>query len=150
MVNVLFVCHGNICRSPMAEFLFKDMVERRGLAEGFHIESAATTTDEIGNAPHEGTRRILAREGISCGGKRARQITRDDYDRFDVIVGMDDANMRSMQRAFGGDPAGKLHKMMEFAGSERDVADPWYTGDFEVTFRDISDGCTGLLGWLGR
>lgn len=150
MVNVLFVCHGNICRSPMAEFLFKDMVERRGIAEDFHIESAATTTDEIGNRPHEGTRRILASEGIGCDGKRARQIARDDYDRFDVIVGMDDANMRSMQRAFGGDPAGKLHKMMEFAGSERDVADPWYTGDFEVTFRDISDGCTGLLGWLGR
>ncbi len=149
MTGVLFVCHGNICRSPMAEFLFKDLVARRGLAERFHIESAATTTDEIGNAPHAGTRAILAREGVSCEGKRARQITRDDYERFDVIIGMDDANMRSMQRAFGGDPAGKLHKMMEFAGSERDVADPWYTGDFEATFRDVSDGCEGLLSWLG-
>ena len=149
MTGVLFVCHGNICRSPMAEFLFKDLVARRGLAERFHIESAATTTDVIGNAPHAGTCAILAREGVSCEGKRARQITRDDYERFDVIIGMDDANMRSMQRAFGGDPAGKLHKMMEFAGSERDVADPWYTGDFEATFRDVSDGCEGLLSWLG-
>ena len=149
MTGVLFVCHGNICRSPMAEFLFKDLVARRGLAERFHNESAATTTDEIGNAPHAGTCAILAREGVSCEGKRARQITRDDYERFDVIIGMDDANMRSMQRAFGGDPAGKLHKMMEFAGSERDVADPWYTGDFEATFRDVSDGCEGLLSWLG-
>ena len=149
MTGVLFVCHGNICRSPMAEFLFKDLVARRGLAERFHIESAATTTDEIGNAPHAGTCAILAREGVSCEGKRARQITRDDYERFDVIIGMDDANMRSMQRAFGGDPAGTLHKMMEFAGSERDVADPWYTGDFEATFRDVSDGCEGLLSWLG-
>ena len=149
MTGVLFVCHGNICRSPMAEFLFKDLVARRGLAERFHIESAATTTDEIGNAPHAGTCAILAREGVSCEGKRARQITRDDDERFDVIIGMEDANMRSMQRAFGGDPAGKLHKMMEFAGSERDVADPWYTGDFEATFRDVSDGCEGLLSWLG-
>lgn len=149
MTSVLFVCHGNICRSPMAEFLFKDMVERRGLSELFHIESAATTTDEIGNPPHSGTRKILAREGISCDGKRARQITRADYGDFDVIIGMDDANMRSMERIFGGDEDGKLHKMMEFAGSYKDVADPWYTGDFEETYRDISDGCTGLLGWLG-
>lgn len=133
----------------MAEFLFKDMVERRGLSELFHIESAATTTDEIGNPPHSGTRKILAREGISCDGKRARQITRADYGDFDVIIGMDDANMRSMERIFGGDEDGKLHKMMEFAGSYKDVADPWYTGDFEETYRDISDGCTGLLGWLG-
>jgi Protein-tyrosine-phosphatase len=147
--RVLFVCHGNICRSPMAEFVLKDMVERRGLADRFHIESAATTTDEIGNPVHPGTRRILAREGISCEGKTARQIAKADYDAFDVIIGMDDANMRSMERRFGGDPAGKLHKMMEFAGTDRDVADPWYTGDFETTYDDVRAGCTGLMGWLG-
>ncbi len=133
----------------MAEFVLKDMVERRGLADRFHIESAATTTDEIGNPVHPGTRRILAREGISCEGKTARQIAKADYDAFDVIIGMDDANMRSMERRFGGDPAGKLHKMMEFAGTDRDVADPWYTGDFETTYDDVRAGCTGLMGWLG-
>lgn len=148
VVRILFVCHGNICRSPMAEFVLKNMVEQRGSSDRFHIESAATTTDEIGNPVHHGTRRILAREGISCEGKTARQITKADYDAYDVIIGMDEANMRSMERRFGGDPAGKLYKMMEFAGSDRDVADPWYTGDFDRTFEDITDGCVGLLSWL--
>lgn len=149
IISVLFVCHGNICRSPMAEFVLKDMVAKRGMADRFHIESAATTTDEIGNPVHSGTRRILSREGIDCAGKTARQITAADYDAFDVIVGMDEANMRDMERRFGGDTAHKLHKMMEFAGTHRDVADPWFTGDFETTYDDVVAGCTGLLGWLG-
>ena len=148
-VRILFVCHGNICRSPMAEFVLRDMVRKRGSEDGFHIESAATTDEEVGNPVHHGTVRRLAREGISCDGKHARRITRADYGAFDVIIGMDEENMRDMMRAWSHDPEGKVHKMMEFAGMDRDVADPWYTGDFEATFDDIHDGCVGLLGWLG-
>ena len=131
--RILFVCHGNICRSTMAEFVLKDMVARRGLADEFEIESAATSTEEIGGFEK----------------KRARQLRRTDYDAFDLIIGMDEANMRNMDRMLGGDPAGKLHKMLEFAGSTRDVADPWYTGDFDTTYEDVCDGCRGLLGHLG-
>lgn len=148
--RILFVCHGNICRSTMAEFVLKDMVARRGLADEFEIESAATSTEEIGNPVHPGTVGKLRRHDI--GGfekKRARQLRRDDYDAFDLIIGMDEANMRNMGRMLGGDPAGKLHKMLEFAGSTRDVADPWYTGDFDATYEDVCDGCRGLLGYLG-
>ncbi len=148
--RILFVCHGNICRSTMAEFVLKDMVARRGLADEFEIESAATSTEEIGNPVHPGTVGELRRHDI--GGfekKRARQLRRDDYDAFDLIIGMDEANMRNMGRMLGGDPAGKLHKMLEFAGSTRDVADPWYTGDFDTTYEDVCDGCRGLLGYLG-
>lgn len=148
-VRVLFVCHGNICRSPMAEFVLRDMVAKRGLDRMVTVESAATTNEEIGNPVHPGTVRRLAEEGISCAGKHARRITCADYDAFDVIIGMDEENMRDMDRAWGHDPEGKVHKMMEFAGKERDVADPWFTGDFEATFDDIHDGCIGLLGWLG-
>lgn len=148
--RILFVCHGNICRSTMAEFVLKDMVARCGLADEFEIASAATSTEEIGNPVHPGTAGELRRHGI--GGfeeKRARQLRRADYDAFDLIVGMDEANMRNMGRMLGGDPAGKLHKLLEFAGSTRDVADPWYTGDFDTTYEDVCDGCTGLLGYLG-
>ena len=148
--RILFVCHGHICRSTMAEFVLKDMVARRGLADEFEIESAATSTEEIGNPVHPGTVGELRRHDI--GGfekKRARQLRRDDYDAFDLIIGMDEANMRNMGRMLGGDPAGKLHKMLEFAGSTRDVADPWYTGDFDTTYEDVCDGCRGLLGYLG-
>ncbi len=150
MIRLLFVCHGNICRSTMAEFVLKDMVARRGLADEFEIESAATSTEEIGNPVHPGTVGELRRHDI--GGfekKRARQLRRTDYDAFDLIIGMDEANMRNMDRMLGGDPAGKLHKMLEFAGSTRDVADPWYTGDFDTTYEDVCDGCRGLLGYLG-
>ncbi|WP_282191323.1 low molecular weight protein-tyrosine-phosphatase [Adlercreutzia caecimuris] len=150
MHRILFVCHGNICRSTMAEFVLKDMVAARGLAGEFHIESAATSTEEIGSPVHPGTQRVLRAHGI--GGfekKRARQLRRADYDAFDLIIGMDEANMRNMDRMLGGDPAGKLHKMLEFAGSTRDVADPWYTGDFDTTYEDVCDGCRGLLGYLG-
>lgn len=148
-VRILFVCHGNICRSPMAEFVLKDLAQKRGVADGLHIESAATTNEEIGNPVHPGTVRRLAEEGISCAGKHARRITAVDYDAFDVIVGMDAENMADMMRTWKRDPAGKVHKMMEFAGEDRDVADPWYTGDFDQTYEDIHDGCVGLLGWLG-
>lgn len=147
MHRIMFVCHGNICRSPMAEFVMKDLVEKRGAADRFHIESAATSAEELGNPVHPGTCRRLAREGISCAGKRARRLTKEDYDTFDLLIGMDEANVRSMRRLFGGDPAGKIYKLLEFAGREGDIADPWYTGDFDATYDDVVDGCVGLLGW---
>lgn len=149
IVRILFVCHGNICRSTMAEFVMRDLVERRGLAERFAIESAATSAEELGNPVHPGTRAILEREGIDCSGKVARQMQRGDYDRFDLLVGMDEANVRNMGRILGGDPQGKVHKLLEFAGREGDIADPWYTHDFDATYDDVLDGCVGLLGWLG-
>ena len=148
MHKILFICHGNICRSPMAEFVMKDLVDRRGVAQRFHIESAATSNEEIGSPVHPGTRRRLSREGISCEGKRARRVMRDDYDDFDVIVGMDGANVRNLNRLFADDPESKVHLLMEFAGESRSIADPWYTGDFDATYDDVLKGCVGLLGWL--
>ena len=149
MFRVLFVCHGNICRSTMAEFLFRDLAERRGYGDRFHIESAATSREEIGNPVHHGTRRVLDRLGIDCSGKRARQMTREDYDRFDLLSGMDHANIRNMNRIAGGDPEGKISLMLDHGGRPgQEVADPWYTGDFETTYRDIMAGCEGLLSEL--
>ena len=148
-VRVMFVCPGNICRSPMAEFLLKDMVEKRGIADCFVIESAATTSEELGNPVYLGTRKRLAEEGISVEGKTAKRLRSADYDDFDLFIGMDSENMRDMGRIFGSDPDGKVYKMLEFAGVERDVADPWYTGDFDATYDDIHAGCIGLLSWSG-
>ena len=146
MVKILFVCHGNICRSPMAEFVMKDLVEKAGLEKKFHIESAATSTEEIGNPVYPPARRKLAEHGIDCTGKTARQLKRDDYERFDLLIGMDRANLRNMTRICGGDRLGKLRLLMEYAGQpDREVADPWYTGDFEATWRDVAAGCRGLL-----
>lgn len=149
-IRIMFVCHGNICRSPMAEFVLKDMVDRRGIADSFIIESAATTSEELGNPVHHGTRKRLAEEGISVEGKVAKRLRKEDYDNFDLIIGMDAENMRDMGRLFGNDPAGKIYKMLEFAGIDRDVADPWYTGNFDATYDDVHAGCIGLLSWLGR
>ena len=145
MKKVLFVCHGNICRSPMAEFVMKDMVEREGLSADFYIESAATSTEELGSPVYRPVRELMKRRGINCDEKRARQITGDDYDRFDMLIGMDEANIRNMHRAFGWDPEGKIYKLLTFAGSNADVADPWYTRDFERTWEDVNKGCRGLL-----
>ena len=146
MTKILFVCHGNICRSPMAEFVMKDLVEKAGLEKKFHIESAATSTEEIGNPVYPPARRKLAEHGIDCAGKTARQLKRDDYERFDLLIGMDRANLRNMTRICGGDRLGKLRLLMEYAGQpDREVADPWYTGDFEATWRDVAAGCRGLL-----
>lgn len=147
-LRILFVCHGNICRSTMAEFVMKDLVARRGLTDAFVIASAATHDDEIGSPVHSGTRRILAEQGISCEGKTARRLRRADVDDFDIIVGMDTANMRDLRNQLGRTAEGKLHKLLEFADSDRDVADPWYTGNFDATYDDVLAGCTGLLGWL--
>ena len=146
MVKLLFVCHGNICRSPMAEFVMKDLVEKAGLEKNFHIESAATSTEEIGNPVYPPARRKLAEHGISCGGHAARQLTRSDYGAYDLLIGMDRANLRNMERICGGDPDGKIHLLLEYADRPgQEVADPWYTGDFEATWQDVLAGCTGLL-----
>ena len=149
MVKILFVCHGNICRSPMAEFVMKDLAKKAGLASQFHIESAATSREEIGNPVYPPARRKLAEHGISCDGHAARQLTNQDYDKYDLLIGMDSANLRNMHRICGGDPDGKVLKLLEFAGTNRSVDDPWYTGDFETTYADVCDGCEGLLAYLG-
>ncbi|OUO91585.1 low molecular weight protein-tyrosine-phosphatase [Cloacibacillus sp. An23] len=146
--KILFVCHGNICRSPMAEFVMKDMVRRAGLDAEFEIASAATSAEEIGNPVHQGTVRKLAEHGISCAGKRARRMTREDYAVYDYLVGMDGANIHNIKRLCGGDPDGKIRLLLSFAGRGRDIADPWYTGDFDATWRDVGEGCRGLLDFL--
>lgn len=133
----------------MAEFVMKDMVAKAGLADRFHIESAATSTEEIGNSVYPPARSILAEHGISCKGKTARQMTRADYDRFDMIIGMDRWNLRNMQRICGGDPEGKIRLLMDFTSRPGDVADPWYTRNFEATWRDVVEGCKGILNALG-
>ena len=146
MIRVLFVCHGNICRSPMAEFILKDLVKKAGLEDQFSIASAATSTEEIGNPVYPPARRKLAQHGISCEGKRARQLRRGDYEDWDLLIGMDQANIRNMRRICGGDPEGKIHLMLDYANrSGQEVADPWYTGDFEATWQDVLSGCQGLL-----
>ena len=145
MKRILFVCHGNICRSPMAEFVMKDLVRKAGRENDFYIESAATSTEEIGNEVYPPAKRKLAEHGIDCKGKTARQMTRRDYDRFDLLIGMDAANIRNMYRICGGDPEQKIHKLLDFTGRIGDVADPWYTGDFEATWRDVLEGCQCLL-----
>jgi protein-tyrosine-phosphatase, low molecular weight len=148
MERILFVCHGNICRSPMAEFVMKDLVRKAGGDERFFIASAATSTEEIGNPVYPPARRKLAEHGIGCAGKTARQMTAADYREYDLLIGMDSANLRNMRRICGGDPEGKIRLLMDFTDRPGDVADPWYTGDFETTWRDISAGCRGLLEWL--
>ena len=146
MINILFVCHGNICRSPTAEFIMKEMVKKAGLEGEFHIASAATSTEELGNGVYPPAKRMLAAHGISCEGKRARQINAADYEKYDYIIGMDSYNMRNMLRAFKNDPEGKLHNLLDFAGRYGEaVADPWYTGDFQTAWDDIEAGCAGLL-----
>ena len=146
MTNILFVCHGNICRSPMAEFVMKDLVEKAGVGERFHIASAATSREEIGNPVYPPARRKLAEYGIGCEGHAARQITAGDYQDFDLLIAMDSANLRNMRRFYGGDPAGKIHMLLDYAGRPgEEVADPWYTGDFQATWQDVSAGCAGLL-----
>jgi len=143
--RILFVCHGNICRSPMAEFVMKDLVKKEGLEDSFVIESAATSTEEIGNKVYPPAQRKLAEHDIMCHGKTARQMTRSDYHRYDLLIGMDSWNIRNMQRICGGDPEGKMVKLLDFTSRPGDVADPWYTGDFEATWRDVLEGCQGLL-----
>ena len=145
MVKILFVCHGNICRSPMAEYVMKDLVRKAGLADRFVIASAATSTEEIGNPVYPPARRKLQEHGISCAGHAARQLRREDYRSFDLLIGMDRANLRNMLRICGGDPEGKISLLMDHTSRKGEVADPWYTGDFEATWRDVLEGCQALL-----
>ena len=145
MIKILFVCHGNICRSPMAEFVMKDLVNRAGQADAFQIASAATSTEEIGNPVYPPARRKLAEHGISCAGKTARQLTKADYAQYDLLIGMDRANIRNMNRICGGDPDGKIKLLLSYTDRPGDVADPWYTDDFDATWQDVMEGCQGLL-----
>lgn len=156
MYRILFVCHGNICRSPMAEHIFNDMLKRQGIT-GVYADSAATSTEEIGNGVHPGTARILRRLGIDYSAKRARQMTRSDCDGYDLIIGMDSANIRNIRR-IAGQPEKydhKIYRLLDFPDAVpqqggRDISDPWYTGDFERTYNDVLEGCEGLLSWLRR
>ena len=146
MKKILFVCHGNICRSPMAEFVMKDLVKKAGLTSQFQITSAATSREEIGNPVYPPARRKLAEHGIACGGHAARQLINSDYEKYDLLIGMDRENLHDMYRICGGDFDGKMHLLMEYTGKpNQEVADPWYTDDFEATWRDVLAGCQGLL-----
>lgn len=145
MTKLLFICHGNICRSPMAEFVMKDLVKKAGLEAQFEIASAATSTEELGNPVYPPARRKLAEHGISCAGKTARQMTRKDYDYYDYLIAMDHNNLRNMRRFVQDDPEGKVSLLMSHTSRPGDVADPWYTRDFEATWRDVLEGCQALL-----
>ena len=148
MVRILFVCHGNICRSPMAEFVMKDLVKKAGCADRFEIASAATSTEELGNPVYPPARRKLAEHGLGCEGKTARQMTRQDYRDYDLLVAMDRENLWNMRRFTGDDPDHKVSLLLDYTGRPGDVADPWYTGDFEQTWQDVLEGCQGLLARL--
>ena len=149
MIKIMFVCHGNICRSPMAEFIFKDMIKKQKMSHLFEVASCATSTEEIwngiGNPVYPPAKAELALHGISADGKRAVQLKAADYDKYDLFVGMDSANIRNMHRILGGDPAGKIRKLMDYTDRGGDVADPWYSDRFDIAYRDIYDGCNGLL-----
>ena len=150
MIKILFVCHGNICRSPMAEFVMKDLVRKAGLETRFVIESKAARRDELGNDTHYGTKAKLRQMGVPFAKRRATLLDRSDYDAYDYLIGMDEENMRDMLRLFGGDPNGKIYKLLRFADEDRDVADPWYTGNFDETYEDVLKGCTALLRMIGK
>ena len=145
MIKVLFICHGNICRSTMAEFVFKDMASKAGKDGDFYIESAATSREEIGSDTHPGTKKKLLENGIPFTRRKARQLTKRDYEAFDYIIGMDDANVRNIMNICGGDPEGKVFKLLDFAGKDRSIADPWYTGNFDETYDDVTEGCEALM-----
>lgn len=145
MKNILFVCHGNICRSTMAEFVMKDLVRKAGCEEEFHIQSAATHRDEIGSDTHYGTKEILRLKGVPFTPRHAVQMVKADYEKYDLIIGMDSENMTYIKRIIGEDTENKVHLLLSFAGEKRSVADPWYTGDFDKTYDDVVKGCTALL-----
>ncbi|NBK92009.1 low molecular weight phosphotyrosine protein phosphatase [bacterium 1XD21-13] len=150
MISILFVCHGNICRSPMSQFVMQDLVNKKGLADHFYIDSAATSTEEIGSGVHYGTRGKLKEMGIPVLNHRATQLKRSDYDQYDYIIGMDQWNRRNMLRILGKDPGNKVSLLLDFTAHPRDIADPWYTGDFDLTFDDVLEGCEALLAHILR
>ena len=149
MTKILFVCHGNICRSPMAEFIFKDLVRKCGREGEFEVASCATSREEIwngvGNPVYPPARDELAKHGIACAGKRAVQLAKADYNHYDLLIGMDENNIRNMMRILGADPEGKVCKLMDYTGRGGDVADPWYSDRFDIAYRDIEEGCKALL-----
>ena len=148
MIKVMFVCLGNICRSPMAEFVLKDMVKKQGLEKEFYIKSSATSSEEIGNDIHYGTRDKLIQKGISFEKRKATRLKPEDYKKYDYIIGMEDSNIRNIQRIVGGDNDNKVYRLLDFSNNPRDIADPWYTGNFEITYNDIVEGCNGFLNYL--
>lgn len=148
MIKILFICHGNICRSPMAEFVMKDLVEKEGLAEQFSIASSATSREEIGNPVHHGTRNKLAQYGISTKEKYAVQLTKKDYNTYDYLIGMEQWNIQNILKIVGSDPEKKVHCLLDFSENPRDIADPWYTGDFDRTYEDVLEGCKALLNYI--
>lgn len=148
MTRILFVCLGNICRSPMAEFIFKDLAAKAGRGAEFEAASAGTSSEEYGNPVYPPARHKLAEHGIVCAGKTARQLTRADYDRYDLLIGMESRHLSAMRRICGGDPAGKMHRLLDYTARPADIADPWYTGDFDAAWNDIESGCRALLGQL--
>ena len=148
MIKILFVCHGNICRSPMAEFVLKDLVKMEGIEKEFYIASAATSTEEIGNPVHYGTRNKLKEYGISTEGKRAVQLKKEDCEKYDYFLGMDQANIRNMKRILGTEANGKIFRLLDFTDNPGDIADPWYTGNFDLTYKDVMEGCENFLQYI--
>ena len=150
MINIMFVCHGNICRSPMAEFILKDMVAKRKISHNFHIESSATSREEIGNDIHYGTKNKLKKVGVPFTPRRATQITKSDYDKYDFILCMDNNNIRNLSRIIPNDKSNKIKLLLDFSNNPRNIADPWYTGNFEDTYNDIIEGCEALLNYIEK
>ena len=148
MIKILFICHGNICRSPMAEFVFRDMAEKRGLGDSFFIRSAATSSEELGNPVHYGTKEILSRYGIRTDGKYAVKMTKKDYEAYDLLIGMESRNLHNMRRITGEDADHKMARLLDYSAHPRDIADPWYTGNFDRTYEDIKEGCEALFLYL--
>jgi len=150
MIKVMFVCHGNICRSPMAEFIFKNMVKEKGLSENFYIASCATSTEEIGNSVYPPARRKLMDHNLFCDGKRSVQLRKEDYNKFDYLVAMDQKNMRNIFKIIKEDTENKVYKLLDFTSTPKDIADPWYSGDFDTTYKEIYEGCLGLLKFINN
>ncbi len=148
MIKLLFVCHGNICRSPMAEFVFRDLAEKRGVKDRFYTASKATSREELGNPVYPPVRDLLAAKGISCEGKTAELLEPRDYDLYDYIIGMEETNVRNILRIFPGDHEGKVHRLLDFSDQPRDIADPWYTGNFQKAYDDILEGCLALMNYI--
>lgn len=148
MIKILFICHGNICRSTMAQFVFRNMIKERGLEDRFYIDSAATSREELGNPPHHGTLNKLRQEGIPTYKHYAVRMTKQDYEKYDYLIGMDPWNIRNMKRITGGDPDGKMHLLLDYSEHPREIADPWYTGNFEETYQDVKEGCEAFLEYL--